>query len=302
MRRANPEQMAKFGLTPESTPDDKVAKFKAACMDAGDDEIKAMAASLDEHPEHEGAKALSAKLKKFGAEAPAPTAMAAETEEKKEKEEEEKAMSALSASLSAKGVTVPAGATRAVLMSLAAMGSAPPDLAAVKAQIKAELRAEDAAEAEKAERSHLVTMASTAKAPEYEIAALGVLPLATARDMAKAKWGVNATGAPAHLFARHTASGAPIGEGPGAGVRGAREGAPIASATTVKAKNGMTVVTDDAGIADKAMEFAASKDPVIMSRIDAALAPSERADRFRRYMAAERLAAELHPDLVPAAG
>ena len=78
--------MAKLGLADGAPVEEKLAKFAHhfACGDATPEELTAMAESLDEHKDDEGAAKMSARFKKF-AEAPEPFA-GAETPEEEAKE------------------------------------------------------------------------------------------------------------------------------------------------------------------------------------------------------------------------
>lgn len=99
------------------------------------------------------------------------------------------------------------------------------------------------------------------------------------------------------LFDTLTHQGAPIGEPPGQGVRGAREGR-AESATVTKTKSGAVIFSSDAGLADEAQKLFESKDPVIVERINARLtSPGDRANPAFRMFAAQGLAAEMYPDL-----
>lgn len=265
----DPDTMKRFGI--EEGDDDAKKAEKMAAFWAG----------------YEG---MAAKCAKFDA---------AEAEAAKHKEpdgDEAAAMTALSASLTARGVKVPEKATRATLMSLAAIAPAPAqDVAAlVKAEV-ARIDAERAANVEKAERESLVTMARTAKAPEYEVQALSVLPIASAREMAQ-KYAGNGTGAPAHAFSRVTSQGGPIGD-PAA--RSMPNGEPV---EVVRESKLGKVIEMDGGIAAKARDLRDSKDAVVMSRVDArANDKFGRVDSFTRTLAAQQIAAEENPHLVPGA-
>lgn len=267
----DPDTMKRFGI--EDGDDDAKKAEKMAAFWAG----------------YEG---MAARCAKFDADA---------ADAKAKADEDEKAMTALSQALTARGVTVPAGASRAVLMSLATLSPAQvPDVSAlVKAEI-ARVKAEEAAAAESKEREQLVTMARTAKAPEYEIVALGQIPLANAREMA-AKYGAAHTGAPAHLFSRHSHQGAPLGGPTAAGARSIPDGRPVEHVRQMK--NGDTVVEKDGALAEIARGMHESKDPVIMSRVDS-LASSRFGGKgqMERLLAAQQLAAEDHPHLNTRAG
>ena len=282
------EMAKRFGFEPDD--DDAKKAEKMAKYFAGVDEMKAK---------------MDAATTAAGSAITNPATMAAPFEGKEtpaEEKAEKEAMSALSQSLAARGVTVPAGASRAVLMSLATLSPAPAtDTAALKAQIKAELAAEAAATAEKSAREQLVTMARTAKAPEHEIQALGLLPLDIARQMA-AKYAGNGTGAPAHIFAMASSQGAPIGGGPDGGrTRGMPAGNPAVHVR--EAKGGTTIIENDGEAAKMARDLRDSKDPIIMSRVDGRASEKfGRLDGFTRTLAAQEIIAQDHPHLVSRAG
>jgi hypothetical protein len=211
----DPNLMTKLGFAEGAQPTaaEKCAAYsKHAMGEASDDEIKAMAADLEKHEEPE-AKAMAAKFKRMSAE---PVA-----EEKKPEEDkaEAEAMNALKMSLTAKGVTIPANATRAHLMSLSALHvGAKEDDAAFNARVDQRIAEREAAKA-KAEReqegAQLVTMARTAKAPDHEIAALNAL--VAAGDMPNARAAAQkyaAAAGNAHLMSRVTAGSHPIGKAP----------------------------------------------------------------------------------------
>jgi hypothetical protein len=198
--RMNPDLMKRYGI--DASAD--LEKCKAA-MAAYADEVDAKMAKMEaDHAE---------AMKKFSEEKPA--------EEKKPEEDkaEAEAMNALKMSLTAKGVTIPANATRAHLMSLSALHvGAKEDDAAFNARVDQRIAEREAAKA-KAEReqegAQLVTMARTAKAPDHEIAALNAL--VAAGDMPNARAAAQkyaAAAGNAHLMSRVTAGSHPIGKAP----------------------------------------------------------------------------------------
>lgn len=215
--------------------------------------------------------------------------------------DEAKAMSALSESLKQRGVNVPEKASRAVLMSLAASAPAAYDEGKIASLVDQRIKAQREADAQAAraqEAGQLVTMAKNAGAPAHEITALGIVAKANlelAREMAKR---YAAPSASPMLFSRLTSQGAPIGEPPGQGVSGARKMATAAAAVAEK-RGGAVIFSPDAPLADKAKEYAASKDPVIMARLDAMLPnEQERKNPLVRLITAQKLAEEMHPDMV----
>lgn len=277
------QEMAKrFGFEPDD--DDEKKAEKMAKFWAGHDEMKAK---------------FDAATSAAGSAITASTMAAEPAKDKEPDADDKKAMSALSASLTAKGVTVPANATRATLMSLAALQAPASDDAKINALVDARLAAKfaaDAAAAEKQERDQFVTMARTAKAPEYEIAALSALPIVSAREMASAKWGAR----PAHLFNALSHAGSPLG-GPTAG--GNRSTAPVANPEHRRDTSIGTIVESDGESAKLAREMAASKEPTVMSRVDAtAVQTFGRVDSLTRTLAAQRLVDADHPHLMNRAG
>lgn len=268
----DPEQMKRFGFEPDD--DDAKKAEKMAAYFAKCDEALAKMAAAPAVP-------------------PAAMAVVEPEKDKEEKEKEEKAMAALKMSLIARNVNVPTNASRAILMSLATIGAtAPtPDVSAlVQAEMK-RIRDAEAATAETAERAALVTMARTAKAPEWEIAALNALPINLARDAAT-KYGQPA-GAPAYLFGRVTKGGAPVGAP-------AEHYATAPKGPRVIKNGGIDVLISDDESAEAISQMAASKDPTIMGKIDAMLAPNERAQMWCRLSAAGKIAEKEQPHIFEA--
>jgi hypothetical protein len=228
--------------------------------------------------------------------AAAPAAMAATEDHKEPDGDETQAMSALSAALTARGVKVPDGANRSVLMSLAALAPVPDVSALVKAEMDrrdAERKAAD----EKVEREQLVSMARTAKAPEHEIVALGLIPLASAREMAS-KYG--ASSAPTHLFNRVTANGGPLAGPTATAARTMPQGNP---AVHIRESKDRIVVENDGEAAKLARDMRDSTEPTIMSRVDTrAMEKYSRIDGLTRTLAAQQLVEEDHPHLISRAG
>jgi hypothetical protein len=104
--------------------------------------------------------------------------------------------------------------------------------------------------------------------------------------------------APAHLFERMSSQGGAVGGGEGGNARSFDQVPKI----QVRKTQAATFIAADAAIADKAKELATSKDPVIMSRLDAMLpTKSDRTNPAMRLLKAQQLAAEMHPDLAAAA-
>lgn len=324
--------MKKLGYAEGAAPtvDEKMARYAQhfASGDASPDDVKAMAEDLGKHEDHEGAMKMAKHFAKFAEPHAEPdaddiTRMDVDPDNKAqnaaihlktgnvhdeggrhsmsadEKAAEMQAMSALAASLKARGVIVPDKASRSVLMSLAAMQPPALDEKAIAAMVDKQIKAQrekDETAAKKAEGEQLITMARNAKAPAHEIAALQALvtvgDLNSARTAAKK---YDRDGQHAHLFSRLTSQGAPIGE-PGTNARSMPAGGSGASVT--KTKSGAVIMSADAQLADKAKEIATSKDPVLMSRLDELL-PTEgdRKNPAMRLLKAQQLAEEMYPDL-----
>ena len=103
--------------------------------------------------------------------------------------------------------------------------------------------------------------------------------------------------APAHLLSRLTAQGAPVGATSAA----ARSDAAPVGPVVRESKMGK-VVEMDGVLAEKAREIRDSKEPVVMSRVDkVATEKFGRLDGFTRTLAAQKIAEEDHPHLVPSA-
>lgn len=323
-----------FAEGAQPTAEEKMAKFAThfASGDATPDEIKAMAADLGEHKDNEGAMKMAAHFGKY-AEPAAPAAppeaqtMDVDPDNKAqnaaihlktgnvhdeggrhsrmsaaEDAAELQAMAALADSLKARGVKVPDKASRSVLMSLAALAPASAvDAKQISKLVADEIkkqRDEEDAQAKKTEGERLIKMAREAKAPAHEIAALTALVTVGDLDSARAQAGkYGKPAAPAHLFGRMTAQGGPVGADP-KDVRG--EPAAIAGPSIKRTKSGAVFVAADAQLADKAKELAASKDPVIMARIDEHLTTDERAQPWKRLIIAQRIAEAEYPELAAA--
>lgn len=306
----DPKTLSKLGLAAGATDADVKAAAKrfsadaatkmaaldpAACAEMGTD-LESFAGFMDGE-DAAAAKALAKKFKKMGAPDVAPPAAMADQPTDEEKKKDEEAMTALAMSLRARNVTVPPNATRAVLMSLAAMAPPQVDDGKLSALVSAEIEKRETAAAkaaETAEREQLVTMARDAKAPEFEIQALGLLPIASAREQAK-KYGA-APAAPPHLFGRMSQQGGPIGGPAGSGARDVS----VPRGPRVIGKSGdaiATVIMDDE-IGDAIEKLADSKDPLLMSKVDALLAPNERGQKWARLVAAGKIVEKEQPHLL----
>lgn len=303
----NEQMLSKLGLAADADDAARMAALKqfaanAATQMAALDPAAcgAMAADLETFAEIAAdedkaqMKALAAKFKKMGA-------PDAEPEHKEPDGDEVQAMSALASSLAARGVKVPAGASRAVLMSLAAAQPANADEARIAALVDARMKAQrdaDERQAREQEAAQLVAMARTAKAPEHEIVALGIVAksdIATAREMAK-KYGGSAT-PPAHLFGRLTAQGAPVTMGKSA----REERGTIAPPSIHSTPFGDTVAPDEA-LADEIKRFANSTDPADVAALTKKLGKApDKALAFDRLAAANEIVMATRPDLVDAA-
>ncbi len=101
--------------------------------------------------------------------------------------------------------------------------------------------------------------------------------------------------APEALFERMTVNGAPIGKG-----RESREESGIAPPRSVSAM-GRNFVEVDGAFADKIKQFAESKDPILMDKIDRLLTPAERPQMYRRLLAAEKVVRAEYPALAASA-
>jgi hypothetical protein len=313
--------MKKLGFAEGASPsvEEKLSRYAQhfASGDASPEELKSMSEDLAQHEDHEGAMKMAKRFAKLSEPeaAPAneekkePRAMAEGAEKNAESEKQARmnadegaaelqAMSALADSLRARSVKVPEKASRSVLMSLAALSAPAIDekkIAEIAAKAYKDARAEEAAAAKKVEGEGYVKLARDAKAPAHEIAAL--VALSTLGDLeslraATRKYDTNASGAPAHVFGRLTSMGGPIGDAKA--VRG--EAVAVAPSVT-RTKSGAVFTSADAQLADKAKELQASKDPVIMARIDGHLTSEERTQPWKRLVIAQRVAEEMFPEL-----
>lgn len=274
----DPEMMKKFGLADGAGPDDKVAKFKSACMDAMPDERKAMAASLDEHPEHEGAKGLSAMLKRMDAmPEPAPAAMAAVEPDKDDKDKEPEKM-ADDAEKKVMAATLKTAMGRLATLEAAEAERTKAAQAEIDAQINALADGAVKGGYPAEDRPALVTFART----NYKAAHAAVKHLLPKE-----------TGAPAHLFGRVTSGGKPIGAP-------AEHYAAAPKGPRVIRGGGIDVLISDDDSAEAIAQMAASKDPVVMGKIDAMLAPNERAQMWCRLAAAGKIAEKEQPHIFEA--
>ena len=101
------------------------------------------------------------------------------------------------------------------------------------------------------------------------------------------------TGAPAQLFERMTAQGAPID-----GKTSARAGVDVGPKAPRKVKAmGINFVEEDGELADEIEKVADSKDPVLMERVNNLLLPTQRGEKAYRLMAAEKIVRADRPDL-----
>lgn len=103
------------------------------------------------------------------------------------------------------------------------------------------------------------------------------------------------TGAPAHLFDRLSAQGAP------AGSKDARSEVPLVSKPRVHRAMGRTFIEQDADFADEIEKLADSKDPVTMERVDKYLLPTQRTNKAYRLLAAEKIVRAERPELAESA-
>lgn len=103
------------------------------------------------------------------------------------------------------------------------------------------------------------------------------------------------TGAPSHLFERATSNGLPVGKS-----GEARNSAGPAKPRRIQSM-GMTFVEDDSAFADKVKEFAMSKDPIIMEKLDKHIPEKQRSVTYDRLLAAERVVRAEYPDLADSA-
>jgi hypothetical protein len=282
-----PPPGAMSATTPTTSPSVATRRFnKGAAMD----EMQ-MAAKYGFLPEDDD-KAKLAKVMAYGdgppVEAPATMAAAPDEEKKEADADEAQAMTALSQSLASRGIVVPVNASRAVLMSLASVAPAQPDVAALVAKEIARIREQEAQQARDAEAAQLVTMARTAKAPEHEITALSIVAkadIATARTMA-AKYS-NGTSAPLHLFNRLSAAGGPLSD-PGDGSSARTFAGP--KAPTVRKVGGMEISAPDEQEAAAIRTLAFSAVPADVAKVDALIpTASERGIPYIRLMAAGRV-------------
>jgi hypothetical protein len=287
--KMNPEVMKKLGLADGATDEEKknaLAKFTAGHMakfagDADAESLEASAKELLEVAEYlegeEGAamKKMAAKfshMAKMGAE----PAKFADVEDEKAKKEEEKSMAKMSV----------LEATNAQLMSR---------LSSLEAAEKVRT---DATKATKEQT--FAYLADQAIAGGYPKEQRDALVKFARLDFEGAKAAVSTflpkTGAPAQLFSMLTQAGSPVG-----GSTSSRS-MPDSIAPMVERTNGAVIFSSDAQIAAKAREIAESKDPVMMSRIDAMCSnKADREDPGYRLLRAQRIAAEMYPEMAAAA-
>lgn len=255
------EMARRFGFEPDDDDDKKAEKEKAFW--AGHD-------------------AMAKKLSEASSAAGAAITASADAPDKKD-DDKDKAMTAMSAKMAA--VEASNAALMARLASVEAIEKARSDQAEAVKLSQIEQLADAAIEGgyPKDARDAFITFAKGDMAAATKLAAPHLK-----------------NGPPAHLFGRLTSQGAPLGAPGDNG--SARQYDPTASPSNkpvVRETKQGTFVERDAALAEKAREFAASKDPIVMSRIDAKLGRLEREIPYKRLMIAQDLAKELHPDLVP---
>jgi hypothetical protein len=295
----NAQIMQKLGLAATATDADKQAAIKAFAAAAptkmalmGSEDCARMGADLDAFAEfapdedRESMRAMAKKFKKLGATdaapaadpaalaaAPAPAVMAHVEPDGDEKDAEKEVMAA----------TLKAAMSR--LATLEAAEKVRTDAADAERNARVEALADAAVKGgyDKDARAALVTFAR-ANFDGAHAAVKHLLP--------------RETGAPAHLFARVTSQGSPLG-GPTA--QSARnEGFGASPAIFRTTKNGDEIVEKDGVLAAKAREMRDSKDPVIMSRVDGhAKQKYGSVDAYSRISAAQELAETDHPHLAP---
>lgn len=243
-----------------------------------------MAAKFGWEEGDDDAKKLAKCLAKFAADTKSDDA-----EEKKEEKEEGETMSADADKDDDK--------VKAMSATLAAVTARLTALEAEKSAREAAERATRDAEIEK-----FATEAVEAGYPTDSRAALvsfAKSDMSAARAMV-APLLASKTGAPAHLLSRVSANGAPL-SGPTATAARSIPAGPVSFSRTMP--NGDTVTEIDGAGAKAAREMAESKDPAIMSRVDA-LAASKfgGVNPLSRMLAAQKLAEEDAPHLFTRAG
>lgn len=311
----NPEMMKRLGLSADASDDDKKAAFKkfttecaARMSEIEGEEAKKMADDLDAMSAYAGddgesMKKLASKFRRFASE---PSTSDDDKKEEKAKEE----MKALAQKL---GITLPATARTSAQM-FSAISAAPAPAAERNEVVDATARA-TRERLEKLEAAEATRVAAATAEREQRLSMFADLAIEGGypkekRDalikFARADFdGAYAvvepllpkqTGAPKEMFVRLSANGAPLGKG-----QEARGELLItqSNSKTFKSHAFGTVMVNDYAFAQEIEKVADSKDPVLMDRVNAMLAPHDRAQKAARLIVAEKLVRKDSPHLVP---